>query len=85
MRKRKRQTAQVREIINRANHLRTLLQEFGAQLYGFDPGVSAQLIDYPEARGHGAFSEPLSFNSTEWQWLEPLLVELRELRKKAGP
>lgn len=58
-------------IFDRANFLRDLLQEFNAKLSSFGPGVTA-LCERPE---------PLTFSEVEWAFLEPLLVELRELRK----
>lgn len=62
---------------------RDLLAEFGAQLHGWDPGVTAYLKETDRIRGQGAgaFGEQLSFSRAEWTWLRPLLAELRELRK----
>ena len=57
-------------IIARSRHLRELLEEFDADLIGFDPGVLAF---------HDGVS--IKFDANEWAWLEPLLIELRELRK----
>ena len=64
-----------------------LLAEFGAQIYGIDPGVTAYFPDKPCGRilglGQGAFGEPLSFSRVEWKWLRPLLEELSAFRAKA--
>lgn len=63
-----------------------LLAEFGAQLHGFDPGVTAFLGERRRMRvsgqGRGAWGENLSFTAEEWKWLRPLLEELRDLRGK---
>ena len=67
-------------IQERAKFLRELLQEFGSRLSGFDPGVSALLPG--KGRGGGWAGEQLSFDSLEWGWLEPLLIELRNRRYK---
>lgn len=67
-----------RRLIKERNSLRSLLKEFGARLAGWDPGVTALL---PGLRGDGYFGEALSFSQTEWDWLRPLLEELRRLRK----
>jgi len=64
-----------------------LLAEFGAQLHGFDPGVTAFIGERPQmivsGQGRGAWGENLSFTREEWKWLRPLLEELRDLRGKA--
>lgn len=66
-------------IVARMDELRDLLKEFGASLGGYDPGVTAYLPN--KHRGVGYMGESLDFNHTEWAWLEPLLVELRGLRR----
>lgn len=58
-----------KEVVHRADFLHTLLSEFHATLDSLDPDVGC---DWYGAR--------LSFNEDEWEWLEPLLVELREIR-----
>ena len=68
-------------IIKRATFLRRLLKENGLILGGFDPGVLA----YQRA-GKNPFTKqwhavPINFGNTEWRWLEPLLLELRRLRR----
>jgi hypothetical protein len=73
------------EICARAKFLRELLSEFGATLVGFDPGVTADLKGAPRGmRGNGCWGEHLSFDGSEWKWVEPLLVELRNLRRATG-
>ena len=66
-------------IIKRADFLRSLLKEFGARLGGFDPGVTAFLPEGGMRVGYAG--EHLDFTHTEWKWLEPILIELREKRK----
>lgn len=34
----------------------------------------------PGADGAGYFGEALCFNKVQWDWLEPLLLELKETR-----
>lgn len=72
----KRTKAEVKAIVARSKHLRELLDYFGLVLVGFDPGVSARnpnATDYFKRLSY-------NFDSQEWAWLEPLLVELRDLR-----
>jgi hypothetical protein len=75
------------QTVKRMNEIRDLLSEFGANLSGFNPGVSAYL---PNKRtnilgfGRGFFGEHISLSNLEWEWLEPLLVELRDLRNECG-
>lgn len=66
----KRAKAEAKQIIERADYLRSLLNEFGARLHSFDPGVAAMLPD----------TQLMSFGQAEWEWLEPLLIELRDRR-----
>ena len=68
-----------------------LLEEFGLQLHGFDPGVTAfytgtrsENAPFLGGIGRGYWGEPFSFSSIEWKWLKPLLQELRDRRKAAG-
>ena len=51
-----------------------LLSEFGAEAFGFAPGIQADL-------GQRA---TLSLDTPGWNWLRPLLLELRAHRK-VGP
>lgn len=66
----------------RMKEIRELLAEFGLRLCGYDPGVTASLIDSPETAGRGYWGEAISFEHNEWKWLEPLLNELRQLRQQ---
>jgi hypothetical protein len=61
-----------RVIIARADELRNLVKEFGLELIGFDPGISASIIKWPNYSVH--------FDETEWAWLRPLLEELKTYR-----
>lgn len=66
-----------------AKELRELLAEFGAELSGWGPGISANLRHMPpRVRGSGYWGEHMSFSNIEWTWLKPLLKELRELRRQ---
>ena len=76
-----RTSKETKRIIKRATFLRRLLKENGLILHGFDPGVSAF-----KKVGKNPFTKQwhlasLNFDSTEWAWLEPLLLELRRLRR----
>jgi hypothetical protein len=73
---------EAQKIITRMKEIKELLSEFGLRLSGFDPGVSATFED-KTVRGDGYFGEPIQFNGTEWAWLEPLLIELRDHRKNS--
>lgn len=74
------------ETSQRMNEINTLLNEFNADLHGFNPGVTAYIRDqkpcYIGTAGAGYMGEHLDFSRIEWKWLEPLLIELRDLRKK---
>ena len=74
-------------LVERMTGIRELLAEFEAQLSGFDPGVSALVKGrepgFPGIAA-GCFGEHLAFDRTEWEWLEPLLQELRARRRSAA-
>lgn len=77
-----RTSKETRAIIKRATFLRRLLKENGLILGGFDPGVLAI-----KRVGKNHFTKKwhtvsLNFDSHEWGWLEPLLLELRKHRKQ---
>lgn len=78
-----------KRILERMKAERELLAEFGAQLHGSDPGISAYLArkDFSKqtvnGQGRGYFGEDLSFTACEWKWIRPLLEELRDFRNKA--
>ena len=80
-------SAEDKRILARMKEERELLAEFGAELHGSDPGISAYFSSVPFGRvlgtGNGYFGEPLNFSAVEWKWLRPLLEELRDLRNKA--
>lgn len=68
-----------------AKELRELLDEFGVDLSGWDPGISANIRRMPpRVRGSGYWGEHMSFSNIEWTWLKPLLEELRDLRRRKG-
>lgn len=55
---------------------RELLKEFGATIFAYDPGVSSYLHPNPN-------SPTMHFTGFEWEWLRPLLRELRDHRQKS--
>ena len=65
------------EIVKRMQTIEDLLLEYGLQLHGYDPGVSAHHVDEDYARLY-------DINGLVWRWLEPLLVELQTYRRKLG-
>lgn len=78
-------SAEDKKLVARMKEIRELIAEFGLTLSGYDPGISAILKDQPRLRGDGWGGEPITFDGTEWKWLEPLLQELRILRKTKLP
>jgi len=70
--------------IVRKEVLRELLSEFGLTLEDYDPFASGR----EWSKVSGAIGQPaekyLNFDSDEWDWLEPLLMELRERRMTDG-
>ena len=58
-------------ITKRMNFLRKLLKDFGLTLRAYDPGIAASLD-----------GKSLDFDRAEWDWIEPLLIELRASREK---
>jgi hypothetical protein len=76
-------TAEDRKLVARMKEIRELIAEFGLVLYGHDPGITATLKDKPGLRGDGWGGESITFDGIEWAWLEPLLVELREHRRRS--
>src|SRR5690606_30829358 len=70
-----------RLIKQRMDEARELLAEFGLQLHGMDPGITAYFTDPRQPRrGGGYFGEPFAIGRNEWMWLRPLLLELRDRR-----
>ncbi len=85
--KRKSKPTPTQQIVARTSEVRRLLSEFGVMLSGFNPGISGYFKDgrtrsYRGAGGEGYWGEPISINEATWGWLEPLLKELSERRKK---
>ena len=76
----KRSKAQVKKIVRRAGFLRRLLKENGLILGGFDPGVLAYRKIGKDFMGVER-SISLDFSRQDWDWLEPLLLEMRKLRR----
>ena len=68
-------------ILRRMTFLRRLLKENGLILSSYDPGVGAlrKIGRNPFTKQWSTVS--LDFGRTEWAWLEPLLLELRKLRR----
>lgn len=64
-------------VISRAKHLRAMLKAHGLILAAFDPGCAFYIKDerWPKNPRY------LHFDGAQWGWLEPLLVELTQLRK----
>lgn len=74
-------TTEDKKLVARMKEIRDLIAEFGLTLHGYDPGITASLKDNPKLRGDGWGGEAITFNGTEWKWLEPLLQELHVRRK----
>lgn len=62
---------QLAETLKKLDNVRELLAFFQVKLIGFDPGVLA-IVDSKKPS--------LDFSAFEWEWLEPLLIELKEFR-----
>lgn len=78
-------TAEDRKLLARMKEIRELIAEFGLTLSGYDPGITAILKANPKLCGDGWGGEPITFDGTEWKWLEPLLQELHVRRKNQAP
>ena len=63
-----------KEVATRMAFLRDLFATFGVRLVAHDPGILGHRLT-----AHADVVR-LEFDGGEWQWLEPLLVELRERR-----
>lgn len=63
----------------RRAELKELLKEVGCELEGFDPGVSL-CFDSKDGWQGESHLHHIQFDFSEWQWLEPLLKELKALR-----
>ena len=65
----------IQQTIDRAKFLEELLRYYGLTLMAFDPGVAAwKPEDLP-------YQPSYAFSAEMWEWLKPLLVELRERRE----
>lgn len=60
--------------------IRELIKEFGLTLCGHDPGISAYVDGRPELKA-SSWNGPFKLDDVEWNWLEPLLKELRDRRR----
>ena len=67
------EAVEAKAAVDRSIELRELLDEFGLTLHSFDPGVHA-FLDEP-------FSLSIHFDGQVWNWIEPLLKELRARRR----
>ena len=67
-------TAAVKQREMLCKHDIDLLSKFGAELYGMSPGISVAL-------GRGQHSASFQMNDACWNWLRPLLEELRDSRE----
>ena len=72
---------ETRRNVKRMAFLRRLLKENGLILSGYDPGVLAlRNTGFKDHDGRDRCVS-LNFDRAEWNWLEPLLIELRRLRR----
>lgn len=60
-----------KRMVARINKTRAVFKFFGATPHGYDPGITGRLPG-------GAMFD---FSDGEQKWIEPLLVELRRLRR----
>lgn len=81
MRKTKAEKEEIKKLCERVKEVRELLAEFGVTLHGIDPGVTGSIAGQT-GRGPGYWGEQLSLDKRAWDWLKPLLEELREKRGK---
>jgi hypothetical protein len=77
----RRTAKETQQIIKRMTFLRRLLKENGLMLSGYDPGVTAYKKIGKDFDGRDRCVS-MNFERAEWAWLEPLLVELRSLRRR---
>lgn len=59
--------------------IRSLLLEFNLRLVGYQPGITANVIG-KTLPSKGYAGEHIDLSAAEWNWLRPLLEELRKLR-----
>jgi hypothetical protein len=72
----KRSKKEIKAVVAEMTETRELLSEFGLQLTGMHPGVGAR---WPNAPGR-IYAPSMDFDPAQWEWLEPLLRELRSYR-----
>jgi hypothetical protein len=77
-------TAEDRKLVARMKEIRELIKEFGLTLCGYDPGISAYVDARPNLKA-SAWNGPFKLGEVEWAWLEPLLQELKILRRTKQP
>lgn len=77
------QSAEDKKLCARMKEIRDLIKEFGLTLVGYDPGISAA-VDAKPKLAWDRWSGPIRLNQNEWEWLEPLLQELRMRRKQVS-
>jgi hypothetical protein len=75
--------ARRKAIEKRANELDSLLAEFDIQLSGFDPGVMGY-IKSKVKDGVYSTSDTINVDASTWNWLKPILEELRDKRKNGA-
>lgn len=84
-----------RQVVAAMKEDSALLAEFGLELYGYDPGVTAyfkpgtgvpgfdtKFSGILGMEGRGYWGEPVALTRIEWKWLKPLLQELLEHRRQ---
>lgn len=74
-----------RQICADMKEARELLSEFGATLFGMDPGVTFSLIDpktqqYIPSESGNRWGGTIGLGDKGWQWLKGLLEELQSYR-----
>ena len=76
-------SAKVKAAVKRGDILRSLLSEFDVELCSHDSKICGTIrSNRPESAWHlWSLKNFLTFDEVEWLWLEPLLMELRDLRK----
>lgn len=70
--------AEISATVARVEKLQKLLQYFGVELISCDPGFCGT-IPVPDSKYKRTYT--VSVDGSTWSWLEPLLIELKELRE----
>lgn len=76
MQKSKAEKAADKALHERVKKVQELLADFGVTLCGIDPGVTGSIAGQT-GRGPGYWGEQLSLDKRAWDWIKPLLEELR--------